>query len=74
LRSHVIDLISLILVVIGGINWGFVALFGYDPLGIIFGGYGTLITKIIYGAVGLAALWTFYAYLMTPGGDMERNH
>jgi uncharacterized membrane protein YuzA (DUF378 family) len=69
----VIDLSSLILVVIGGINWGFVALFGYDPLGIILGGYNAIIARIVYGAVGLAALWTFYAYLMTPGGDTERT-
>lgn len=69
--NRVLNLSSLILVIVGGVNWGLVALFGFDPLAPILGGYNSIITRLVYGAVGLAALWTFYAYLMTPGEDYD---
>lgn len=71
-NTRVINLLSLILVIVGGVNWGLVAIFGFDPLAPILGGYDSIITRLVYGAVGLAALWTFYAYLMTPGEDYDR--
>jgi len=64
---HVIDLLSLIAVVIGGVNLGLAAFLGYDPLATILGGYGTYYTKVAYIIIGIASLWTFYAYLLTPG-------
>lgn len=67
-----LNLLGLILVIVGGVNWGLVAIFGFDPLAPILGGYDSIVTRIFYGAVGLAALWTFYAYLMTPGQDYDR--
>lgn len=71
--TRTLNIISLALVVIGGINWGFVALFGFDPLMPILGGYDSILAKLVYGAVGLASLWVIYAYLTTPGEDIERT-
>lgn len=51
------DVAALILVIIGAINWGFVAIFKYDLVGKIFGGQGELIPRIIYGLVALAGLY-----------------
>lgn len=68
-----LNLISLIFVVVGGFNWGLVAIFGFDALAPIFGGYDSLVTRVVYGAVGLASLWVFYAYLMTPGEDYSKR-
>ena len=52
-----IDRIALLLVVIGGINWGSVGLFQYDLLGALFGGMSGMISRIIFTLVGIAALW-----------------
>ncbi len=51
------DTIALILVIIGAINWGSIGLFGVDLVGLIFGGQGSLISRIIFAVVGLAGLW-----------------
>lgn len=53
----VLDKIALVLVIIGGLNWGSIGLFGFDLVAALFGGSGSLISRIIYTVVGLAALW-----------------
>ncbi|MDZ4690268.1 DUF378 domain-containing protein [Terricaulis sp.] len=50
-----INLITLLLIIIGGINWGLEAL-GYNLVEALFGA-DTGVAKIIYGLVGLSALW-----------------
>lgn len=48
---------SLVLVIIGAINWGLVGLFRFDLVGFIFGGSTSLFSRIIFTVVGLAGLW-----------------
>jgi len=43
------------LLVIGGLNWLLVGLFGWD-IGELFGGQTALISRIVYVLVGLSAL------------------
>ena len=50
-----IYLIALILVLVGGLNWGLVGLFNVDLVAKIFGDYSTA-SRIIYVLVGLSAL------------------
>ncbi|MBN1645595.1 DUF378 domain-containing protein [Candidatus Woesearchaeota archaeon] len=57
-KKSVIDLIALILLIIGGINWGLVA-FGFNLVETIFGFAGWLL-KVIYILVGLSGLYTIY--------------
>ena len=52
-----IDKIALALVVIGGLNWGSIGLFGFDFVGAIFGGQDAVFSRIIFSIVGLAALF-----------------
>ena len=52
-----LDKIALILAIIGGINWGSIGLFGFDIVGWICGGQASLVSRIIFTVVGLAALW-----------------
>ncbi len=54
-KLNVVDIIALVLVVIGGLNWGLVA-FGYNLVGAIFGSIPWLETTV-YGLVGLAAVY-----------------
>ncbi len=51
------DTIALILSIIGSINWGLVALFQFDLVAWLFGGQAAVLSRIIYGLVGLAGLW-----------------
>lgn len=51
------DKIALSLAVIGGLNWGLVSLFQFDLVAWLFGSSAALGSRIIYGLIGLAALW-----------------
>lgn len=50
-----ISIISLILTIIGALNWGMIALFDFNLVSTLFGNR-TLVTLIIYGLVGLSGL------------------
>ena len=52
-----LDKIALILAIIGGLNWGCIGLFQFDLVAWIFGGSTAIGSRIVYGLVGLAALW-----------------
>jgi uncharacterized membrane protein YuzA (DUF378 family) len=52
-----LDRISLILTIVGGINWLLVGLFQFDLVAYIGGGQAAMISRIIYTVVGIAALW-----------------
>ena len=59
------DKFILTLVIIGAINWGCIGFLGLDVVGVLFGGQGSFVSRVIYVLVGLAGLWalTFYAKL-----------
>ena len=52
-----LDRISLILDVIGAINWGAIGLFQFDIVAWLFGGQDAIISRIIYTLVALAGIW-----------------
>ena len=52
-----LDRTSLILVIIGALNWGSVGLFRFDFVGWLFGGQAATFSRIIFTLVGLAGLW-----------------
>ena len=54
-----VDWIALILVIVGGLNWGLVGLFDFDLVAAIFGA-GSTLSRIIYILVSLAALYMIY--------------
>lgn len=59
----VLDAIVLILVIVGAVNWGLIGLFQFDLVAVLFAGssaFGTISTfsRIIYGLVGLAGLYS----------------
>ena len=56
-KIEMIDKIALILLIVGGLNWGSIGLFGFDAVAWLFGGQAALISRIIFAVVGLAALW-----------------
>ena len=55
-----IDIAALILVIVGALNWGLVAIASFDLVAKIFGmdfGQTSAITRVVYGLVGLSGLW-----------------
>ena len=51
-----LKIISIILVIVGGLNWGLVGLFNFDLVAAIFGDMSSL-SIIVYTLVGLAAIY-----------------
>ena len=51
------DTLALILSIIGCLNWGLIGLFQFDLVAWLFGGQGSLFSRIVYTVVGLAGLW-----------------
>lgn len=51
------DVLAAVLLVVGGVNWGLWGVFEFDLVAAIFGGNTAMLSKIIYGVVGLAALY-----------------
>ncbi len=48
---------TLLLIIIGGLNWGLWGLFDVDLVATIFGGTHTVLARLVYVLVGLSALW-----------------
>ena len=55
-KFKLIDKISLILVIIGAINWGLIGLFNFNLVGALFGQPASLIGRIIYIFIGVAGV------------------
>ena len=58
MEKNVLDWIALVLVIIGGLNWGLVGLFKFNLVQAILG--TGLVADIVYTLVGIAALYTIY--------------
>lgn len=52
-----LDRIALILLIIGGINWGLIGIFQFDLVAWAFGGSAAIISRIVYVLVALSAIW-----------------
>ncbi|MCM1007719.1 MAG: DUF378 domain-containing protein [Ruminococcus flavefaciens] len=51
------DKLALILLIIGGINWGLVGIFELDMVAWLFGGAASIISRAIYILVAISAVW-----------------
>ena len=52
--------VSMVLVVVGGLNWGLVGLFNFDLVATLFGNMSFL-SRLVYDLVGLSALYMLVA-------------
>ncbi len=60
--------LTLLLVIVGGLNWGLVGLFGFDLVAAIFGP-GSLLARAVYVIVGASAVWQIVPLLKSLGGN-----
>lgn len=64
-----LDIIALVLVVIGAINWGLIGFFQFDLVSALFGNM-TALTRVIFALVGIAGLYSISFF----GRDREVRH
>jgi uncharacterized membrane protein YuzA (DUF378 family) len=53
---RVLNTVTLVLLIVGGLNWGLVGLLDFDLVAALFGEM-TPLSRIVYVLVGLSALW-----------------
>ncbi|MBI5005451.1 MAG: DUF378 domain-containing protein [Candidatus Lloydbacteria bacterium] len=58
-KLSTIDWVALILVIIGGVNWGLIGFFNFDLVAAIFGS-ASIISSIIYDVVGISAIYLIF--------------
>lgn len=58
----ILDTIALILVIIGGLNWGLIGFFQYNLVDSLFG-VASMLSRIIYALVGLASLYAISFFM-----------
>jgi uncharacterized membrane protein YuzA (DUF378 family) len=56
-KLKAVDMIALVLVIVGGLNWGLIGFFKFDLVAWLFGGMEAAAARIVYALVGLAALY-----------------
>ena len=59
MRMNAIDWLSMVLVIVGAVNWGLVGLFRFNLVNALFGGIPVL-ESAVYVIVGLAGLYLIY--------------
>ena len=72
-----LDIVSAALLIVGGLNWGLVAVANFDLVAAIFGldfGQTNAATRIIYGLVGLAAIYQVTQVRALPARWGARRH
>ncbi|HIZ84684.1 MAG TPA: DUF378 domain-containing protein [Firmicutes bacterium] len=69
-----LDRICLILVIIGGLNWGSIGLFQFDLVAWLFGGQSAIVSRIIYTLVALASIWCISLLFRDREEAVETSH
>ena len=72
-----IDVASAALLIVSGLNWGLVAIANFDLVAAIFGldfGQTNAATRIVYGLVGLSAVYQLTQLRALPARWGARRH
>ncbi len=56
-----LDIVCLILIIIGAVNWGLIGFFNLDLVSLIFG-HMSMITRIIFAVVGIAGVYSLVLF------------
>lgn len=67
------DWLALILVVIGGLNWGLVGFFNFNLIGAIFGTM-SIASRFIYAIVGLSAVYVAFMPALSSSEEKMGDH
>ncbi|QDW66417.1 DUF378 domain-containing protein [Luteimonas granuli] len=61
----ILDIVTLLLVIVGGINWGLVGAAQFDLVATLFGGQDAALARLVYVLVALSALYQILPLLRT---------
>ena len=68
---RVINIATLVLVIVGAVNWGLMGVFQFDLVATLFGGPQAALSRIVYVLVGLAGLYQVVPLLGAVSGRVE---
>lgn len=57
-----LNLLAMVLLLVGGLNWGLVGIFNYNLVTSLLGD-ATMMTKVVYGLVGVCALYEAFQFI-----------
>lgn len=72
-KWNAVDWIAFILVFIGGINWGLVGFFHFNLVDTLFG-QASVLSRVIYAVVGLAALYQLISVSKCCSSNSSCSH
>ena len=61
MERNCLDIVALILIIIGAINWGLIGFFRFDLIASLFGQLSA-ISRIIYAIVGIAGIYSLILF------------
>ena len=59
MKFNTIEWITMVLVIVGGLNWGLVGLFNFDLVATIFG-VMSAVSRVVYVLVGISAIYMIF--------------
>ena len=68
---RVINIATLVLVIVGALNWGLMGLFQVDLVATLFGGPQAALSRIVYILVGLSGLYQIVPLLSSVSGHAD---
>ena len=72
-----LDLLAIVLLIVGGLNWGLVAIARFDLVATVFGlefGETNALTQVVYGLVGLSAVYVASQLRAIPRRWASQSH
>ena len=63
------NLITLLLIIVGGINWLLVGAFQFDLVAALFGGQDAALARIVYVLVGISAIYQIIPFSRALSSD-----
>jgi uncharacterized membrane protein YuzA (DUF378 family) len=67
-----LNVAALVLIVVGAVNWGLWGFFQFDLVAALFGGNTSALSRIVYGLVGLAGLYSLTLFGLVLGESRQR--
>ena len=66
-----LNIVTLLLVIVGALNWGLVGLFQFDLVAAIFGGQQAVLARIVYVLVGLSGAYQIVPLMAAFNGHAD---
>ena len=61
-----LNMLAMILMIVGGINWGLIGFFNYNVVSSLLGD-ASMMTKVVYCLVGVCALYEAWQFMRSKG-------